>query len=131
MLALIADQMPFASRAGVAAMIQLGRAPEEAARVLGAGWARRVGAIVLPIQRRALYTGVLLPFISGAKNLTLFALLAAPGTEVMTTFSLTLLENNYLQAANAVVLMIAAITFGGARLGQRLLGVDLASGFAK
>ena len=87
--------------------------------------------IVLPIQRRALYAGVLLPFISGAKNLTLFALLAAPGTEVMTTFSLRLLENNYLQAANTVVLMIAAISFAGALLGQRLLGVDLASGFAK
>lgn len=130
-LALIADQMPFASRAGVSAMMQLGREPEEAARVLGAGWTRRVSRIVLPIQRRALYTGVLLPFISGAKNLTLFALLAAPGTEVLTTFSLRLLENNYLQAANAVVLVIAAISFGGALLGQRLLGVDLASGFAK
>ena len=130
-LALVADQMPFASRAGVSAMMQLGSAPEEAARVLGAGWLRRATRIVLPIQRRALYTGVLLPFISGAKNLTLFALLAAPGTEVLTTFSLTLLENNYLQAANAVVLMIAAISFGGALLGQRVLGVDLASGFAK
>lgn len=130
-LALVADQMPFASRAGMAAMVQLGRDPEEAARILGAGWWQRITRIVLPIQRRALYTGVLLPFISGAKNLTLFALLAAPGTEVMTTFSLTLLENNYLQAANAVVLMIAAISFGGAMLGQRLLGVDLASGFGK
>lgn len=130
-LALIADQMPFASRAGVSAMMQLGREPEEAARILGAGWTRRVSRIVLPIQRRALYTGVLLPFISGAKNLTLFALLAAPGTEVLTTFSLRLLENNYLQAANAVVLVIAAISFGGALLGQRLFGVDLASGFAR
>lgn len=130
-LALIADQMPFASRAGVSAMMQLGREPEEAARVIGAGWSRRVSRIVLPIQRRALFTAVLLPFISGAKNLTLFALLAAPGTEVLTTFSLRLLENNYLQAANAVVLMIAVISFSGALLGQRLLGVDLASGFGK
>lgn len=130
-LALVADQMPFASRAGISSMMQLGRDPEDAARMLGAGWRQRMLHIVIPIQKRALFTAILLPFISGAKNLTLFALLAAPGTEVMTTFSLRLLENNYLQAANGVVLMIAIISFGGALLGQRLLGVDLASGFGK
>ena len=68
MLALIADQMPFASRAGISAMMQLGREPEEAAQVAGAGWWRRLAAIVLPIQKRALFTGMLLPFIRASRT---------------------------------------------------------------
>ncbi|HTN61166.1 MAG TPA: iron ABC transporter permease, partial [Devosia sp.] len=42
MLALIADQMPYASRAGISAMMQLGKEPEEAAQIAGAGWMRRM-----------------------------------------------------------------------------------------
>ena len=131
MLALIADQMPYASRAGISAMMQLGRDPEEAAQVAGAGWSRRLAAIVVPIQKRALFTGMLLPFISGIKNLTLFALLAVPGTDVLTTYSLRLVDYQYLQAANAVVLIIAAIAYAGTLLGQRLLRVNLAEGLGR
>ena len=115
MLALIADQMPYASRAGISAMMQLGKDPEEAAQVAGAGWFRRMVAIVVPIQKGALATGVLLPFISGIKGLSLFVVLAVPSTDVLTTFSLRLVDYHYTQAANAVVLIIAALAyFGGA-----------------
>ncbi len=61
MLALIAEQMPYASRAGISAMMQLGKDPEEAAQVAGAGWFRRLITIVLPIQKGSLATGILLP----------------------------------------------------------------------
>lgn len=131
MLALVADQMPYASRAGIAAMMQLGRAPEEAAQVIGAGWWRRLRSIVVPIQKRALFTGMILPFISGIKNLTLFALLAVPGTDVLTTYALRLIDYQYTQAANAVVLIIAAIAYFGTALGQRVLRVNLAEGFGR
>ena len=57
LLAYIADQMPYASRAGISAMMQLGNDPEEAAKVLGAGWWRRMASIVVPIQKSALSTG--------------------------------------------------------------------------
>src|SRR5690625_5059217 len=53
LLAYIADQMPYASRAGISAMMQLGNDPEEAAKVLGAGWWRRMASIVVPIQKSA------------------------------------------------------------------------------
>lgn len=131
MLALVADQMPYASRAGIAAMMQLGSAPEEAAQLAGAGWWRRLAAIVVPIQKRALFTGMILPFISGIKNLTLFALLAVPGTDVLTTYALRLIDYQYTQAANAVVLIIAGIACGGTALGQRLLRVNLAEGLGR
>ncbi|MGF7006633.1 ABC transporter permease [Aminobacter sp. BE322] len=128
MLALIADQMPYASRAGIAAMMQLGKEPEEAAQIAGAGWFRRMTSIVIPIQKGSLTTGVLLPFISGIKGLSLFVVLAVPSTDVLTTYSLRLVDYNYTQAANAVVLIIAGLAYFGALLGQKLTKTNLAQG---
>ena len=128
MLALIADQMPYASRAGVAAMMQLGKDPEEAAQIAGAGWFRRLIAIVIPIQKGALTTGILLPFISGIKGLSLVVVLAVPGTDVLTTYALRLVDYGYGQAANAVVLMICIIAFGGTLIVQKLTKSKLSDG---
>ena len=127
-LALMADQMPYASRAGISAMMQLGKDPEEAAQVVGAGWFRRMTAIVIPIQKGSLVTGILLPFISGIKGLSLFVILAVPATDVLTTFSLRLVDYNYTQAANAVVLIIAGLAYGGTVLAQKLTRTNLAEG---
>ena len=127
-LALMADQMPYASRAGISAMMQLGKDPEEAAQIVGAGWFRRMLWVVLPIQKGSLVTGVLLPFISGIKGLSLFVILAVPATDVLTTFSLRLVDYNYTQAANAVVLIIAGLAYGGTLLAQKLTRTNLAEG---
>lgn len=127
-LALMSDQMPYASRAGISAMMQLGKDPEEAAQVAGAGWFRRMIAIVIPIQKGALVAGVLLPFISGIRGLSLFVILAVPGTDVLTTFSLRLLDYNYTQAANSVVLIISAIAYFGTLAVQKLTKTNLADG---
>ncbi len=127
-LALIADQMPFASRSGIAAMAQLGKEPEEAARIAGAGWLRRMTSIVMPIQKRALASAILLPFISGIKGVSLFIILAVPATDVLTTYSLRLVDYNYTQAANAVVLMIALLALFGTILINRLTGNGIAKG---
>ena len=127
-LALMSDQMPFASRAGISAMMQLGKDPEEAAQVAGARWFRRMISIVIPIQKGSLVTGVLLPFISGIRGLSLFVILAVPGTDVLTTFSLRLLDYNYTQAANAVVLIISALAFFGTLSVQKLTRTNLADG---
>lgn len=127
-LALMADQMPYASRAGISAMMQLGKDPEEAAQSAGAGWFKRMWLIVIPIQKGALVAGVLLPFISGIRGLSLFVILAVPGTDVLTTFSLRLLDYNYTQAANAVVLIISALAYFGTLLAQKLTKTNLADG---
>ncbi|TNF19064.1 MAG: iron ABC transporter permease [Rhodobacteraceae bacterium] len=127
-LALMSDQMPYASRAGISAMMQLGKDPEEAAQVAGAGWFRRMVSIVIPIQKGALVAGVLLPFISGIRGLSLFVILAVPGTDVLTTFSLRLLDYNYTQAANSVVLIISAIAYFGTLAVQKMTKTNLADG---
>lgn len=127
-LALMADQMPYASRAGISAMMQLGKDPEEAAQVAGAGWATRMRKVVIPIQKSSLSTGILLPFISGVKGLSLVIILAVPGTNLLTTYSVQLVDYGYTQAANVVVLMVAALAFFGTLLGQKLAKSNLAEG---
>lgn len=130
-LALIAEKMPYASRSGIAAMTQLGKEAEEAARIAGAGWFARIRRIVIPIQAAPLATGILLPFISGIKGVSLFVILATPATDVMTTWSLRLIDYNYQQAANAVVLMIALISWAGTVIIQKITGTGLADGLEK
>lgn len=128
LLIYMADQMPFASRAGISAMMQLGRDPEEAAQIAGAGWMRRMRSVVLPIQKGALAAGILMPFISGIKSLSLVVILAVPGTDVLTTLAIRLVDFGYTQAANGVVLIVALIAFVGTYSIQKLLKTDLASG---
>ncbi|MGO3151565.1 MAG: ABC transporter permease [Galactobacter sp.] len=122
------EQMPFASRSGISAMTQLGSDPEEAAQMAGAGWWRRFLTIVLPIQKGAFSTGVVMAFISGVKSLSLVVILAVPGMDVLTTLSIRLLDVGYSQAGNAVVLIIAAIAFFGTYTVQKVMKTDLAEG---
>jgi iron(III) transport system permease protein len=127
-IAILSEQMPFASRAGISAMMQLGRDPEEAAQIVGAGWVRRLVSVVVPIQKGALVSGIMLPFISGIKGLSLVVVLAVPGTDVLTTYALRLVDYGYSQAANAVVLMICVIAYGGTMLVQKLTRSKLSDG---
>lgn len=122
------EQMPFASRAGISSMMQLGADPEEAAQMSGAGWWRRFFTIVLPIQKGALATGMVMAFISGIKSLSLVVILAVPGMDVLTTLSIRLLDIGYSQAGNAVVLLVAAIAFIGTYSVQKVMKTDLAQG---
>ena len=70
-----------------------------------------------------LMTGILLPFISGIKGLSLFVMLAVPSTDVLTTFSMRLVDYHYTQAANAVDADHALIRAGeAARAAERDAG---------
>ncbi|MEV0587496.1 iron ABC transporter permease [Nonomuraea sp. NPDC050310] len=120
--------LPYSSRSGIAAMTQLGREPEEAAQVSGASWAARMRLIVFPIQKGALVTGVVLPFISGLKELSIVIMLTTTGTQLLTTLSINLVDYGYTQLANAVVLMIALVSFTMTYLAQRLTRSSLAAG---
>ncbi|NLK67082.1 MAG: iron ABC transporter permease [Campylobacteraceae bacterium] len=127
-LAMILDEMPFASRAGVSAMSQMGKDAEDAAKVIGARWTKRMYRIVLPIQRSALASAILLPFVSGVQTLSLVIVLATPGTQLLTTLSMDLIDNSYDQMANGVTVLICAIALFGTWAAKKLLKADLASG---
>jgi iron(III) transport system permease protein len=127
-LVMAVKYLPFASRSGISAMMQMGGEPEEAARVCGAGWLRRLARIVVPIQKHALVAGIVLPFISGMKEQSLVIMLATPGTEVLTTQVLRFVDYGYSQLANAVVLAIVGIVFAFTFLLEKVTGSNLASG---
>src|SRR5437867_485831 len=131
LLVLVVAYLPYASRSGIAAMLQLGREPEEAAQISGARWPRRMTRIVIPIQRAALTTGIILPFISGLKELSLVVMLATPGTDVLSTLSVRLVDYGYQQLANAAVLIIAGVAFAATFLAQRVTGSSLATGLGR
>ena len=69
-----------------------------------------------------------MPFISGIKGLSLVVLLAVPGTDLMTTYSIRLLDYGYQQATNAVTLMICVVALGGTILVQKITKTSLAAG---
>lgn len=68
--------IPFASRSSLSAMMQLSNEIEEAAYIQGVPWHKRMFNIVIPIQKTAILSGFLLPFMSALRELTLFMLLA-------------------------------------------------------
>lgn len=127
-LVMSVTHLPYSSRSGISAMMQLGREPEEAAQISGAGWFTRLRRVIIPIQRGSLVTGVLLPFVSGLKELSIVIMLATTGTQVLTTLSISLVDYAYTQMANAVVLVIALVSFLATYLTQRITRTSLASG---
>lgn len=126
--AMMMDEMPFASRAGTSAMMQLGKEPEEAGRVLGASWLTRMRTIVFPINRKALASAILLPFVSGVQSLSLVMVLATPGTQLLTTLSMNLVDSGYDHAANAITVIICALALTGTWLARKLFKADLSTG---
>lgn len=127
-LVMVVTHLPYSSRSGISAMMQLGREPEEAAQISGARWPTRMFRIIIPIQKGALVTGVVLPFISGLKELSIVIMLTTSGTQLLTTLSIGLIEYGYTQLANGVVLIIALLSFTMTYLAQRLTKSSLASG---
>lgn len=69
--------LPFASRSGTNAMLQLSGEIEEAAIITGCPWWKRMLRVLFPIQKSSFISGYLLPFISCMRELTLFVLITS------------------------------------------------------
>lgn len=127
-LAMSVMYLPLTTRSSISSMAQMGSEPEEAAMILGAGWLTRMFKIVIPIQKHSLFSGILLAFIQGMKELSLVIMLAVPGLEVLTTLSIRYTDNALMQMSNGVILIIAFVTFLLTALSQRLTKTNLAQG---
>lgn len=97
--------LPFASRSGINAMLQLSGEIEEAAVIVGVPWWKRMVRIIFPIQKSTFMSGYLLPFTSCMRELSLFVLLVAPSTQLMATL-LDEWTQWWPQSANALNLLI-------------------------
>lgn len=67
--------IPFASRSSLNSMMQISPEIEESAMILGIPWRKRMLKIIIPIQKAAIISGFLLPFITSVRELTLYMLL--------------------------------------------------------
>lgn len=121
-LALLVAGLPVSSRAGMAAMAQIGKELEEAAQVCGAGWFERWRRVMLRVGRGALAAGCILPLLSGLRELSLVVMLARPGVDVLTTFAIRLADYGYVQLRDGAVLVAVIVSLLATWLVQRTLG---------
>ena len=97
--------LPFASRSGISAMMQLSGEIEESALIQNVPWWKRMVRVICPIQKSTFISGYILPFTSCMRELSLFVLLAAGQTVLLTTL-LDEWMQWWPQSANALNLLI-------------------------
>lgn len=115
----VAKHLPYSSRTGVSAMLQVGRELEEAAQVAGANTMQRFRQIIFPLTSSGFVSGFLLTFITTMRELSLIILLVTPVTMVLATQTMRYKENGDDQMANAVILiLIALVTIGNFLIGK-------------
>jgi iron(III) transport system permease protein len=124
----VAKHIPYSSRSGVSAMMQVGRELEEAAAVSGANVWQRFRRIIFPLTSAGFVAGFLLTFITTMRELSLIILLVTPQTQVLASQTMFYIENGDGQMANVVILILISITLIGNFIIGRFRGGSLKKG---
>lgn len=124
----VAKHIPYSSRSGVSAMMQVGRELEEAGEVSGANVFRRFRQIIFPLTSPGFVAGFLLTFITTMRELSLIIMLVTPETQVLASKTMFYIEDGNDQMANVVILLLLGITFLGNYIIGRFRGGSLAKG---
>lgn len=124
----VVKHLPFSSRSGTAAIMQVGNELEEAATMSGAAWLTRFRRIILPLSTSGLVSGFLLTFITTMRELSLIVLLVTPATRTLTVFSFRYSQQGWIQYSDAVVIVIVAIVLVAEWLVRRISGGSIAQG---
>jgi len=124
----VAKHIPYSSRSGVSAMMQVGRELEEAGQVAGASIWRRFGRIIFPLTSSGFVAGFLLTFITTMRELSLIILLVTPKTQVLASQTMRYTENGDDQLANAVIIILILLVVIGNLLIGRFRGGSLKKG---
>ncbi|MBR4120841.1 MAG: iron ABC transporter permease [Spirochaetales bacterium] len=120
--------MPFASRTGTSAMLQLSGEIEEAAIVIGVPWIKRMTRILFPIQKSSFISGYLLPFISCMRELSLFVLLVPSFQTLATSMLQEYSRTGLTQSSNAVNLLIIIVVLIIQFVVNKLTGASIDKG---
>jgi len=118
----VVKNLPFTSRTGIAAMLQIDKSLEETARVQGIGWFRRMAQIIIPMSTSGLVAGMLLTFITAMRELSLIILLLSPTNMVLTGLIFNYNEQDMTQHSGAVTLLLVMIIVGANLLVRVLSG---------
>jgi len=109
LFAYLARFLPMALKAPSAAVSQLPPEQEEAARICGARFGRRLRTIVFPAILPAAAAGGLLVFLTAFNELTVSALLWSSGTETLGVALFSLEEAGLISAAAAIAVSAIAV----------------------
>jgi iron(III) transport system permease protein len=124
----VAKHIPYSSRSGVSAMMQVGRELEEAAQISGANIWRRFRRIIFPLTSAGFVSGFLLTFITTMRELSLIILLVTPETQVLASQTMFYIENGDGQMANVVILILISLVAVGNFIISRFRGGSLKKG---
>ncbi len=124
-LACFVSQLPFAVRAGTTAMMQIAGELEEAGAMHTRNWLTIARRLLIPLARRGLLVAFVLTFISTAKELNLVIMLVTPRTEMLSTVAIGFMDLAMEQFANAIALVLVAITLVGALIARMAGGAKL------
>lgn len=100
--------IPFASRSALNSMLQISGEIEEAAIIQNIPWFKRMIRIIIPIQKSAIISGYMLPFMTCLRELSLFLLLCTQGFILSTT--LDYFDEMGLYAFSSAINLILIVT---------------------
>lgn len=119
--------IPFASRSALNSMLQISGEIEEAAVIQNIPWLKRMFRIIIPIQKSAIISGYMLPFMTCLRELSLFLLLCTQGFILSTTLDYFDEMGLYaFSSAINLILIVMILIFN--TLVNKLTGASLDSG---
>jgi len=124
----VAKHLPYSSRSGVSAMMQVGHELEEAAQVSGASVWQRFKRVIFPLTMSGFISGFLLTFITTMRELSLIILLVTRDTQLLASLTMRYIEAGRDQMGNIVVLILIIITIIGNAIISRFSGGSLKKG---
>ena len=108
-LIVIVKNLPFSSRSGISAMLQVDKSLEETASIQGIPFMKRFRLIILPLCKSGFLSGMILTFITAMRELSLVILLVTPSTRLLTTMIFAYETQEQEQHSNAVTLLLLLI----------------------
>lgn len=112
--------LPFSVQTGRAVIQQVSGELEESARLTGAGFARRMAAITVPLAIRGLAAGGILIFVKIIRDLSLVVLLFTPTMPVMSVLAYRYASEGFGQFANAITVVILILSILATLIANRL-----------
>jgi iron(III) transport system permease protein len=119
-VAVTVKNLPFTTRTGASAVVQIGKELEEAAELQGAKWVTRFRRVVLPLASSGVVSGMMITFITIMRELALIIILITPATRVLMSMSYRYTEEGQIQLSNALVLIVITLTMMGEIIVWRL-----------
>jgi iron(III) transport system permease protein len=122
LLGYMAKYAAIGSRATVSALATIPPSMEEAARLAGAGWFRRIGGIIVPLAGHGLVVVWVLGFLFSLRDLGITMMVYPPGGDTLPVRTFTLMANGSPPLIASLSVIMVAVGLASLGLAALLLG---------